>query len=963
MKALRILQCSLGVAGLMSAAAVADVPAVYPVPQQNKMTDKTVHVPQNVEPVIDIRGQQKGDTAMLKGVPKKSGAYKLRIGADGKVSIGAHDDRGAFYAKQTLKQLLSPAEGHGLMMPVGEIIDWPDIEFRGTVEGFYGTPWCHESRIEQLKFYGRNKMNTYIYGPKDDPYHSAHWRKPYPEKEAAQIKELVKVAKENHVDFVWAIHPVHDIKWTEVDMGNVIKKFEIMYNLGVRSFAVFFDDISGEGTKADMQAKLMNKLHNEFVKKKGDVTPLVMCPTQYNRGWSHGDYLDVLGDKLDPSIHVMWTGNTVCHDITLEGQQWVNKRLKRPSYVWLNFPVTDFCRANLCMGRAYGNATEPEAKNEMSGFVSNPMDKPEASKVALFGIADYTWNIGAYDSDKSWKTGVKRIFPQAPEAMQVFVDHNSDQGPNGHGYRKEESVRIKPTVDKYLSALRDGKKDEAAYKALMDEFITITNAAPQIRSKVKNPRLMQEIGAWVDAFEKLGSAGVNAMLANETPEGKKLGSGMSVPTEIEALVKATEALSAMDAISRNHNKAGVMYKSEVHTGSLVMAPAVNEMVEIASKKLMSEVAGTPALNPKLIVKGGNMDNADKFMDGDRGSFWHSGAYCAAGDYYGIDYGQPMTLRSVEILMGRNDGDSDYVLKGQLEVSRDMKIWKPLGGETGGRQVVWQAKKPVQVRAIRYRVIEPNRLGGGNAVWTALREIAVNTPAPAMATTSIDSLKGIAVQTEAKLVRIARVMETHKMKPGDHLTLQLEAPTDATWLEVNLENADLPNWAEVSVEVEGQKTPVVQRLEKYNGNAYVVKGDRLPKGIKGMKLVNKSNKEQEIRLTMFKFDVPPSDPGKNLGSLSDKNLKTVYRADSAFSAVVENMDCPKATQVVVVGSAAATVQAKVGANWVDAGKVSSKPGAKTVNIPAGTKAVRLSGAAQPGKIINEVIFRAGGAKTK
>lgn len=51
-------------------------------------------------------------------------------------------------------------------------------------------------------------MNTYIYGPKDDPYHSSpHWRDPYPADQAAQIKELVKVAKENHVDFVWAIHP------------------------------------------------------------------------------------------------------------------------------------------------------------------------------------------------------------------------------------------------------------------------------------------------------------------------------------------------------------------------------------------------------------------------------------------------------------------------------------------------------------------------------------------------------------------------------------------------------------------------------------------------------------------------------------------------------------------------------------------------------------------------------------
>ncbi len=56
-----------------------------------------------------------------------------------------------------------------------------------------------------------------------------------------------------------------------------MKKFESMYQLGVRAFAVFFDDISGEGTKAEKQAELLNYLDDHFVKVKGDVEPLVMC--------------------------------------------------------------------------------------------------------------------------------------------------------------------------------------------------------------------------------------------------------------------------------------------------------------------------------------------------------------------------------------------------------------------------------------------------------------------------------------------------------------------------------------------------------------------------------------------------------------------------------------------------------------------------------------------------------------
>ena len=58
----------------------------------------------------------------------------------------------------------------------------------------------------------------------------------------------------------------------------LLAKFEKMYHLGVRSFGVFFDDISGEGTNPVKQAELLNYIDEHFVKVKPDVTPLIMCP-------------------------------------------------------------------------------------------------------------------------------------------------------------------------------------------------------------------------------------------------------------------------------------------------------------------------------------------------------------------------------------------------------------------------------------------------------------------------------------------------------------------------------------------------------------------------------------------------------------------------------------------------------------------------------------------------------------
>ncbi len=119
---------------------------------------------------------------------------------------------------------------------------------------------------------------------------------------------------------------------------------------GVRSFAVFFDDISGEGSQSEQASELLN-YRREICKGKPDVTPLVMCPTEYNKSWSNpkGNYLTTLGEKLNPSIQIMWTGDRVISDITKDGIAWINARIKRPAYIWWNFPVSDYVRDHLLL--------------------------------------------------------------------------------------------------------------------------------------------------------------------------------------------------------------------------------------------------------------------------------------------------------------------------------------------------------------------------------------------------------------------------------------------------------------------------------------------------------------------------------------------------------------------------------------------------------------------------------------
>lgn len=490
-----------------------DLPAVYQLngekeanPHAVKVLKELLSGKQSSKQGILISIGEKGDKSVRKysrRIPNREEGYYLSVN-EKEIVLAGNDERGTYYALQTFAQLLKDGK-----LPEVEIKDYPSVRYRGVVEGFYGIPWSHQARLSQLKFYGKNKMNTYIYGPKDDPYHSApNWRLPYPDKEAAQLQELVVVANENEVDFVWAIHPGQDIKWNQEDRDLLLSKFEKMYQLGVRSFAVFFDDISGEGTNPQKQAELLNYIDENFAQTKPDVNQLVMCPTEYNKSWSNpnGNYLTTLGEKLNPSVQIMWTGDRVISDITRDGMAWINERIKRPAYIWWNFPVSDYVRDHLLLGPVYGNDTT--IAKEMSGFVTNPMEHAESSKIAIYSVASYAWNPAKYDTWQTWKDAIRTILPSASGELECFAIHNSDLGPNGHGYRREESQDIQPAADRFLKSFKeDGSYDKADFEALRNTFERMKESADILLTNTENKPLIAEITPWLRQFKLMAETG------------------------------------------------------------------------------------------------------------------------------------------------------------------------------------------------------------------------------------------------------------------------------------------------------------------------------------------------------------------------------------------------------------------------------------------------------------------------
>lgn len=637
------------------------------------------------------------------GVKPVDGAYLLEIGKKD-VKIIGYNERGAFYGLQTLRQILSsPVSKGGDELPMMVINDYPSMKYRGVVEGFYGTPWSHDVRMSLIDYYGKNKLNDYLYGPKDDPYHSSpNWRQPYPEDQARNIKELVDQARKNRVNFIWAIHPGKDIRWNKEDYDNLVGKFNIMYDLGVRSFAIFFDDIEGEGTNPVKQAELLNALTDDFVKAKGDVTNLIVCPTDYSQLWAKpgpDGPLAVYGKMLNPNVEVFWTGAVVCSDLTPETLEFINSRIKRPALYWWNYPVTDYCKHILMQGPVYGLDTSLTSE-QVAGIESNPMEHGEASKLALFGVADYAWNTPAYNPIDNWERGLAERVPANPEAYRTFAIHSTD---TETGYRRDESWET--TVFPY------NKYTPEQFDALQDEFKKIITVEKAL-TEAADPALLKEMAPWLTQFTALGNRGLRTLDLIKTYES---GNRAAFWDAYLANVMTPDETKAYNA----HK-----------IGTLKLQPFYEKAMDNMIVDFYTSIAGE---KPAIIHGVGNFpylkrDQIQPMLDGDTTTFFTTAYSQGPGSWFGLDLMEVRPVSKVHMLQGRNSvDDGDYFDNVVIEASADGKTWTALTPEMAKTyDYTWQGE-PVNARYVRLRRADSNR-----SSWAAVREFDVAWDNPSAA---------------------------------------------------------------------------------------------------------------------------------------------------------------------------------------------------------------------------------------
>ncbi len=698
--------------------------------------------PQSNPEVADALGALGVDAAPTlthaEGYVLATGTVKGRSAA---VLAGA-DGSGSFYAVQTLRQVISDKD----IAPV-RVRDWPLMSVRGTVEGFYGIPWSHQARLDQFAFYGQEKMNTYIYSPKDDPLLRAQWRELYTGDQLAQLKDLIDTATANHVKFTYALSPGNDICYSNpADLASTVAKFESLYALGVHNFYIALDDISPylqcaadkamfpKGNfrgLADAQAYYLNAVNAAFIKKHPDVGPLEMVPTNY-AGSGAAPYKAELGATMDKDILLQWTGeNVVSHRITTASTKAAQVTYgtaadPRGLFIWDNYPVNDFAKNKLFMAPLIGR--DADLYTATSGITANPMIESYASLPTLFNFADFTWNGPAYQPKPSMAAALKLLAGSnkgAVESLTAFADLNQN-------WQDDPLTPSAPALSADVASFW-AAYDAGAFPArsALAARASLIQHMPKVLAKIASAGFYADTKHWIDTAANWGDATQDAL---DMLQAVKDNDGAAL---VKARTKLNAAVAAAGAATQPTQSGADQGLVVPQVGDGVFQAFVAKAKSVADAWLGAvPAAGTAPKAVTSMQAYGNNVPANMF-DGDTGTIFWTNNTPVVGDTIGADLGAPASITAVKIQQSDSDiVQADMMYHAKLQYSVDGTTWTDAGTFDNAPVINATFATPVTARYVRIVATAVNP--GGK--WIKIREFTVST-VPAGITSTIAPAAG------------------------------------------------------------------------------------------------------------------------------------------------------------------------------------------------------------------------------
>ena len=808
----------------------------------------------------------------------------------GDIVILGNDKGSEYYAFATLEQIFEQADGNTVRQITFE--DYAHTQYRGIVEGFYGHPYSVENRISLFEFCKRFKMNVFVYGPKSDPYHLGNWRDDYPTSLTEQerffgmitqddLKQMTAAAKACHVDFIWAAHPglqqpISFSNITAMDQGidALMTKFDHLYSLGVRGFGVFIDDMSYTPS-GDMQAHLADETQKRIRERyttdnpDDEIAPLFFVPTAYALNYP-GSYTLSSLNSIDSEVVIAFTGYDCFSNIRPSSIDDMAGRVGRNPVMWWNNPVNDDHDERIYMRELTTHWTieSTEAINTLNGLILNPMNQAQASKVALFGAADYSWNPNTFDVHQNWEDAFSRIAlhgdTQTAEAFKCFA-------------RFSDAL----VEDDDMIALYEGFKanfggetfpEEAAQ--LHTELEKLNRACIYIESlkgsAERDYRLMYEdIRCWNAKLKTLSTIALDALDMLEQGNTMSRAEGWEKYMRLKTLYTGMHSDSTY-FVSALEDYGTSTYEKlyEVTPGDSYLRPFTDFLIEKVGNKVPGEWPEKD--NPQVITNIDNLQGVELTIE--ESSFTLSGLNAIELDpdqYIGIYFGnlEKITLPATDF----NSGIA-------VEISENGKQWTTV-------QLPVEQQKAAYVR-IKNTSNTMVTAGSNQLTGTCLFSTVSSTPT---VSTNMSQYQNYAIERVIDGNPNSYFWSSTSQTEGDYILLTY--PTSQPQYEITItftDNDQISGTA--AIEVSNNNTEWTQ-IAEFNSD-YLDANRSFTCNANGISaryvrfIIRDASDKYWLQVAEFKSEIASKDTqttdqnGVQIATLSDKDLTTGYQAVTA-----------------------------------------------------------------------------------
>lgn len=306
------------------------------------------------------------------------------------------------------------------------------LPFSGYIEGYFGRVLTWSQRhgiIDTLSALG---MNSYLYAPKEDPYHRIKWREPFPDQWQKNLSELAAHGQANNVTVIPAIGPGLSFLYNDDrDFTLLVEKFRQLLNMGMKTVALLMDDIPLELPKecaadfsslGEAHGKLLHRLLDILIEKDADLE-LLFCPSVYSDQFVEGravdsSYIKELRRYIPRDITLFWTGDRIISPAIDEKSCGDIVRLfENRVVIWDNLYANDYAPNRLFVGAFEGRSLS--FVRSTSGIMINPTGLYETDRFLLHHLAAFLGD--ERDLKKKWSKVSKEFeIPAAFLSVKEF---------------------------------------------------------------------------------------------------------------------------------------------------------------------------------------------------------------------------------------------------------------------------------------------------------------------------------------------------------------------------------------------------------------------------------------------------------------------------------------------------------------------------------------------------------------